>query len=524
MRGIPILAAVVGLLLAAAPGARAGGLQESMVQDDDQLLHLGPERADQTLDELQALGVDRIRLSVIWRTFTPGERPAGDLADPRTYPAASFDALDHVVRGARQRNIGLLLNLRGGAPDWALGRKPSAKLRGRDGFRPHAPSFGRFAAMLGRRYSGDYADENQGGGVLPRVDAWSTWNEPNWGGHLQPQSVRVRAKRGRSRLKTVSPRLYRALHRAAVEGLGQTGHAGDVILLGETAPIGSRKLGELAPLRPIRFMRDLFCLDRRNRPVRGRTARRLGCDFGRRGALPATGYAHHPYPVNRAPGQTSDDPQWALLADGGRLEAVLDAAAASGRVPRRLPLWYTEFGYETSPPDPHRGISLDLHAAWLSDAEQLTWANPRVAAMTQFLLRDDEPREGFADGDRRRWGTYQTGLEFEDGRPKPAYEAYRLPIRAVGDRLWGMVRPGVNGQEQRIRIEHSADGSQSWRTVGERTVSDARGYFVEPLTAGPGRYRFVWVRRAAEPPLAGLLGGSPPEELASRAVEVRAGR
>ena len=476
------------------PGtAHGAGSQESLFQDDDLLISALPQDADRTLAELKALGVDRLRLSIIWRNYAP-EKPAG--ADPRRWRFERFDPVDHVMRMARRMGIEVLLNVRGGAPDWALGKGAPS---GRDGWRPSPHHFGEFVEMVARRYSGTYEDENQGGGALPRASAWSIWNEPNWSGHLQPQSVRIA---GRRALVPVAGQLYRALHRAATAALDRTGHGGDIILIGETAPVGNEKGGELSHLKPLAFLRSLFCLDGGLRALSKARAKRLGCDFDRHGPLKATGFAHHPYSVTAAPGAGAPHPDDVTLADAGRLKTALDAAAAAGRVPRDLPLWYTEYGYQTSPPDPFRGIDLQTHARWLVEAERMTWSDPRVAAHAQFLLQDDEPRNGFAVTDQRHWATYQTGLRFLDGTPKPAMEAYRFPLQAPdrlapGDplELWGMVRPAANGIETRVRIQHRPGPDAAWRTLSERWVTDPRGYFTEVITApAAGEYRFEWAQ------------------------------
>jgi hypothetical protein len=215
----------------------------------------------------------------------------------------------------------------------------------------------------------------------------------------------------------------------------------------------------------------------------------------------AAGYAHHSYSVTEAPAVPSKESGFIRIADTARLERILDGAARAGRIPPNLPIWFTEYGYQTQP-DPYRGIGLDQQAAWLVAAEHLTWSNPRVAAHAQFLLQDDEPRTTFGSGDPRYWATYQSGLKFADGRPKPAYEAYRLPLYAPNGlqpgrpmALWGLVRPALNGQQQRVRIEFRPNEREPWTTFADQPLTDGFGYFQVTIPqARSGQYRFQWVR------------------------------
>ena len=69
----------------------------------------------------------------------------------------------------------------------------------------------------------------------------------------------------------------------------------------------------------------------------------------------ASGFAHHPYFFFRPPATPTTDPDWAALADLGRLEHAIDRALGAYGVNRRLPLYLTEYGYETNPPNPFRG-------------------------------------------------------------------------------------------------------------------------------------------------------------------------
>jgi hypothetical protein len=164
-------------------------------------------------------------------------------------------------------------------------------------------------------------------------------------------------------------------------------------------------------------------------------------------------------------------------------------------------MWWTEYGWQTRPPDPIRGVALEDQARWIGEAERMAFEDPRVSALTQFLLLDDLPRRGERRGSRRYWGTYQSGLRFADGRPKPAYDAYRLPLSAPAAvsagaplPLWGRVRPADPGDDVRVQLEFAPAGTQSWSAVGEPLrVADPRGVFETTLTASrSGAYRYRW--------------------------------
>jgi hypothetical protein len=502
------LALLVALLLAAP--ARASINQLSMFMDDNRLLYRGAAVTQSTLDELDALGVDVVRVSVPWRAIAPAHRalhkPASlrDETDPAQYGHAAFANLDRLLRAARRRDIDVLFNVTGGAPIWATGRR-----RGRPvslQYKPDPKRFERFVEMLGRRYDGDHG--------VPRVDLWSVWNEPNQGALLQPQWQDGRP---------YSPWLYRRLARAAIAGLQRSGHGGDRILLGETAPLGADRRGVKANMRPGLFLRELLCLDATLRPAAG-----PGCDFARRGPLAVSGYAHHPYSIIYAPDVGSSQSDEITFADGFRLTALLDAAATAGRLPRDLPLWWTEYGWQTDPPDPMRGVTLGEQARWLGQAEQLAWQNPRVAALTQFLLRDDLPRRDAAPGSRRYWGTYQSGLEFADGRRKPAYDAYRLPLTAPAAvsagapvALWGRVRAARPGDEVDVQVEFASAGT--WEPAGAPVrVTDPGGVFEQTLTASrSGSYRFRWLRSGSG---RGARGAGPGDLVSATVPVAVAGR
>ena len=528
--------------------AHASPTQQSMFMEDNLLLYRGDQTSDTSLQELKSLGVDAIRVSVHWRAIAPDHRSTrrpsslADETNPAQYPASNFDPYDHLLRTARRLGIRVLVDVTGGAPLWATGR-----IRGRLqslNYKPNAAAFARFVEMLGRRYDGTYHDENQGGGVLPRVDTWSIWNEPNQGALLRPQWYHDHT----GHLRPYSPMLYRRLVRGALAGLARSGHQNDTVLLGETAPLGADKPTrrtrayrvKTSSIRPGLFLRELFCLNSALRPLHGRSYRRRHCDFRSRGGFAITGYAHHPYSVMSPPDRPDRDADNIRLADRARLYRILDGAAAAHRIPTDVHVWFTEYGYQTLPPDPLRGVTLADQAAWLSEADRITWSDPRVDALTQFLMRDDLPRMRYPPNSIKRWGTYQTGLEWANGSHKPAYDAYRLPFVAPDSvpagrpaLLWGQVRAAPNGSSQTINLQFAPAGTSDFRTVGGPiAVKDPYGYFQVSVTpSATGRWRFVWRSESGSAPERGplpILASPPPppppgREYSSTSLEVRVG-
>jgi hypothetical protein len=468
------LVACLLVVLALPAGAAAATTQESLIQDDLQLLQSGAAARERALDDLLALGADGVRAQVLWRSIAPAKRPrAFDGADPAAYAARRWNPLDGLVRGLAARRLSLLLSPSLPMPSWASRCK-----RYRTVCRPDAVEYGRFLRALGRRYSGAYRDENEGGGVLPRIDRWSFSNEPN-----QPAWLRPQLARRDGLVYPAAAVLYRSMVLAGTAGLRATGHARDQMLLGETGPIG-RRTGPLGarPVSPRPFLRALLCLDGRE----GRAAALLGCTRPRR--LRVTGYAHHPYTRggSRAPRTKGDAATEITIASIGRLERLLDEAADKGRLREDLPIHYTEYGFQTDPPDGLFGVPLARQAEFLNESDWMAFRNPRVRTVAQYKLVDD-----------RVVSSFQSGLRFWDLRPKPGYDAYRLSIwvRRLGAtrlRVYGQVRPPAAGDVSRVELQNAPFGSSDFRTVATVDVASRNGTFVRTLPRREGRFRLRW--------------------------------
>jgi hypothetical protein len=492
-----------------------------MFQDDQFLLYEPTPIVVRTLDQLRALGVSQLRVTVLWRVAAPApdstSRPAGFVAtDPAAYPPAAFALFDRVLELARARGMDVNFNVTAAGPRWAMGGR-SPKAHYTNVYAPSAAEFRQFAVALGRRYDGKYVPPaaQQGvlrqlgvpaAGPLPRVSYWSVWNEPNQPGWLSPQ---WRASGGGRVM--VSPVLYRQYVDAAWGALKDTGHtpSSDTILVGELAPEGGGPVSLEQPIPPMSFLRALYCVDQSNHPLSGSAATALGCPAGGQaksfasahpGLFDATGFAHHPYSFFLAPNVGYPEQDFVPLVNLARLERGLDAIFQTYGVGRHIPLYLTEYGYETNPPNPYRGVSLQKQAMYIDEAQYMAWQDPRVRAMTQFLLVDSLPDPKFPVGSIGYWSTFQTGLVFANGARKPSFNAYRLPIwipapTIAGGKavlVWGMLRPAASGTSQHAEIEWRGS-TGGYRTVAKVTVNDPNNVFSEQVKLpGSGLVRIGW--------------------------------
>jgi hypothetical protein len=467
------------LVAAIAPAAQASRSQRSIFQDDNQLLFQSPADVARALDTLRLLGVDVVRVSVFWSGIAPAPdsatRPAFDATNPAAYPAVNWARYDQLVTLARQRGIDVDFNLSPPVPAWAGESTTNTNFAGH--YRPSASEFGQFVRALGRRYGGDYA---VGGRTLPRVSFWSLWNEPNGVHFLAPQWDR---SGGRS--FEASAKIYRSLADAGFKALSDSGHDADTILIGETAPKGLLGVGAGRSLRPLRFIRALYCVDERFRPLRGGAASAQGCPRGNQAsAFPAahpalfraSGWGHHPYQLLLAPTVRSQIDS-VSTADIPALASTLDHAFRSYRQGRRIPIYFDEYGYETNPPAEF-GVSLAKQAAYLNQAEYMAYLDPRVRTYSQFLLRDYPSNDLF-----------QSGLVAEDGVAKPAFFSYRVAIwipatraRNGRFRVWGLLRPGAQAGVFGASVQFRAAGASAFATVATVGPVSSRGYVDRTVT------------------------------------------
>ena len=456
---------VVALASLAAAPARADRTAEVSIMDDQLLLADGATResVDRQMRLVHRLGFDRVRVSAYWNQIAPGARqqqkPAFNSADSAS-PAYNFAAPDRVVGSAFFHGMKVMVSITTPAPYWATG----SPARRNAVWKPSPGEFALFAEAVTKRYA-------------RVVDHWAISNEPNQQQWLQPQSERGRA---------FSPHHYRRMVQAAYPRI-KAADPTSLVLIGELASVGSTSVGVRRGIKPLRFLRTMACRDRRYRRMRSGP-----CAVFR--PIPGDAIGHHPYQFTD-PSRRSLHRDDAAIGDGLRLLRVVDALQRRGGLTRRgrFNMYYTEFGYQTNPPDPFAGVSLGAQRHYLSKASYLAWRTPRIKEINQFRLTDGRINRRAG---RRGFLEFQSGLLFANRRKKPSYRAFQHPFFVNRAQFWGHVRAG-NGPYT-VRVQRLV-GRRSWVTVMQIPVSNPRGYFSRSL---PGRrrglYRYVYTGRAVK--------------------------
>ena len=138
-----ILAALAAAAIFWALPARAGAstTEQSMLMDDDQLIYVGPQHMEQTLRKIAALGVDTVKVSVVWQLIAPNaystKRPHFDASNPAAYPSGVWTRYDTLVKDAQNLGMQVYFLLIGPAPGLGSARAQSNQRPG-PGARPGA--------------------------------------------------------------------------------------------------------------------------------------------------------------------------------------------------------------------------------------------------------------------------------------------------------------------------------------------------------------------------------------------------
>lgn len=362
MNRLARLTAVAVLAAGLAPSLAAGATRMYVGFQDDASFRFRPDR-DYTFDRAKNAHATLVRSTIDWARAAP-TRPAR--ATNPFDPTYRFDDIDEFIRKAQERDMEPMLQIYG-TPAWANGGA------GRNHVPRRMSDLRAFAQAVSARYSGRYPG-------FPFVRFWGVWNEPNLNQFLSPQFD----ARGRS----VAPGLYAKLFASAYAGI-KAGNRLALVGLGETSARGRD--------RRIRGLQDTHSPGRFLELV-AKASPRLRFDA----------VAHHPYPSQpgQAPNQTVRWPNISLTMIP-RLERSLNLWFHR----KSTPIWITEYGHETRPPDP-KGISFDQQAAFARQSMRIAGGFPYVAMFIWFVLHDDAGNP------------WQSGLIAQDETTKPSYYAF----------------------------------------------------------------------------------------------------
>ena len=447
---MPRLLLPLTILLALALAAPAGAARTQSMTFEAPRDLMNPDLRAGALDDISSFGVRSMRVIVTWQSVAPradsAQRPDFEPTDPDAY---SWGEIEPLVAAIKARGWSVLMTISGPVPQWATQAK-------RDNLtRPSASAFAAFTTAVGRKFGS-------------QVDTWAIWNEPN-----QPQFLRPQYARGG---RAASPGIYRNLYRAGVRGLEKAGQGDDKMLIAETSPRGNSNV-----VAPLRFLRGMLCLDSRYK-------KRSKC-----GAQDADGYAHHAYTTRQGPSFKPPQKDDVTIGALSRLTKALNRARSARALTKRLPIYLTEFGIQSTP-DLQQGVSLRRQVQYRAISERIAWNNPRVVAFSQYLLTDSEPTGP------KQYGGFESGLRFSDGKPKPSLKAFRLPraVKRNGSRvsIRGLVRPATGATTATITY---ADRGRPFRKL--RTVrTNSRGYFTVSSTWRKGRrWNLTWEGQSGYP-------------------------
>src|SRR3954471_15420784 len=295
-----VVIAMAAAFLAAASSSEAKTSQFTLFEAPRELLSPDDALRQKTLDEIQSMGVNDLRVVILWRSIAPS---SGSSTPPAGFDDAGQDGYlwgpyDRVINEASARGMKLLVTISGPVPKWASATHKSYT------YKPSATRFQKFVTAVGNRYR-------------DQVSMWSIWNEPNHPGFLTPQYARTRS----GHRYAYSPKLYRRLFLAGDRGLRASGNGSDRLLMGETEPVGSTKT-----VAPVQFLRGLFAA---------------------RGKLPADGYAHHAYTNGSGPSYIPRNHDNVTIGVLSRLTSALDHYSRLHRIRRGMPVYLTEFGIQS---------------------------------------------------------------------------------------------------------------------------------------------------------------------------------
>ena len=517
-------ARLVGAIVVAVVAVTAGGIALGTgeagarvmptVLEDDALALFNPQQLPRFTATLRWLGVDVLRVSAEWKLEAPDPDssvppPGFPFGDPAAYTSPGMRLLDRAVRAAAAAGLEVMIDPAFSAPRWATsaGGRPLPFTTGWYRRNIDVGELATWEAMLARRYSGHFVPTGSTR-PLPRVRIFTLWNEPNGPSFLQPQwqdGVAASADWERRVVDAAYPAIKRIQPRATV-------------LIGNTSDVGAGPEAA-AGVPPLDFVRRLACVDARMAPITSGACAHFH-------TVPADGFAHHPYERDAPPWATSTPAEagWAQMGDVPALQALLDRLVALHRLtPGAENLWLTEQGYESNAQLTDRPWTERQQADFNAISEYLAWRDDHVVSFSQFLLRDTRTAETLAlrartgNASAELSGTWTTGLERQNGSPKPALSMFRSPVvaRIISRRfprpvaaplslspfpapadlieVWGRTRPIT--APTLVQVQSSGPGPPAFGVIRDATT-DRNGIFdvrVALPAVAASAVRFQWL-------------------------------
>ncbi|MGA8217807.1 MAG: hypothetical protein WB771_04525 [Solirubrobacterales bacterium] len=442
-----------------------------------------------------------VRLSVGWAGVAGPVRPP----DPTNPGSASYDfsTIDGPVRDARARGLSVMLTVNV-APTWAEGpNRPADAAEG--SWEPSPSDLADFLQAVAARYSGGFDPDGAGPTpALPSVQAIEVWDEPNSGDWLTPQFT------GKY---FAGADHYRLMLNAAYKAIKSINPAMDVIAAG-TDPYGDPPGGPYpasgARARPVEFWQHVFCVKpvkakkkkKSKKPPKVKYVRTAGCSS----SVSFDIFAHHPIDnTGGGPLRSSPNRFDASTPDLGRVVSVLRGAEKVGTASGgHHPVWVTEFWWDSKPPNPV-GAPLKTQARWMEQSLYLFWKAGASLAVN-FEIADSSARPDVRAGQ-------QSGVYFQDGRPKPSLQAMQFPfvterVNKRTLRVWGR-----SPRRGKLLIQRKQGG---WRTVKKMKVGAGSVFVTKLRLSGKqqlravvaGQRSLVW-KQAAAVTQSGSGGGGP---------------
>ena len=460
LRALACVLAIAGALAGVSDASAARNLIIGFTGDEAFFTGNAHLPASTWLDRAHTDGASMIRVSVGWSGVAPSTRPPGfNPSDPAS-PGYNWTATDQEIEAVVAHGMTPVVVVNS-APTWAEGPgRPRGAAPG--SWRPSPAQFGAFAHAIALHYDGQYRPAGATA-PLPRVRYFQGWNEANLSLYLAPQWIRAR-----SGYVPESPALMRGLENAFYTGVKAV-EPSDFVVMGGTAPYGDPPGGQR--MQPVAFYRSLFCLQ-------GAAALTpVSCP----GPTHLDAIDHHPYAIG-SPLTHALNPDDAAVPDLYKITRVLHAAERAGRVLPSGPkqLWVTEMSWDSDPPDPH-GVPIQTQARWLEQAMYEVWRQG-ASVFLWLEIVDAPPIPNYAS-------TYQAGIYYIDGSPKPAVTAFSFPF--VTQRLHGSTVQawGVAPSTGTVSIERQTGAS--WSVIARQSVAAHQVFTASVNLPGAGVLRAV---------------------------------